>query len=240
MKSVKLITLAAVLTIAASACASEPTVSDKLKKLFPRLTFESVFPSPVTGIYEVTAGNNVLYFDPVSGYLNFGEWWSPQGVNVTAAAKNKIMAAKYDLFKEHLKDAIKIGSGPNEVIEIIDPDCPFCRRMATVWKDRPDVTRYVFFFPLKTIHPDAEAHVAYILAAAQPAEALADIEAGKLDNNKITELPAAAGSRIKAHAELAARSGLNGVPAYFVNKQFVNGANWPAIQKLLTAKGETK
>jgi thiol:disulfide interchange protein DsbC len=232
VKSVKLITLAAVLTIAASACAGEPTVSDKLKKLFPRLTFETVTTSPVHGLYEVTAGNNVMYFDPASGHLIFGEMWSPQGVNVTAGAKDKIMAAKYDGIKKHLGDAIKIGSGPNEVIEISDPDCPFCRRMHDYWAKRADVTRYVFLMPLTSLHPQAKTKANFILSAKDPAKALNEIYGGAYDKIPLPTFTLN-DTHIKANGE-SLISGINGTPAYFINGSFVNGANVPQIEKLLT------
>ncbi|QEM66765.1 DsbC family protein [Geobacter sp. FeAm09] len=233
---IKLLTLVALVAMAASACAAEPSAADKLKKLFPRFTFEAITPSPVHGLYEVTAGNGVFYFDPASGHLIIGgEMWSPQGLDVTAAARDRIMAAKYDVIKKRLTSAIKIGSGPNEVIEIIDPDCPFCRRMGEFWKKRSDVTRYVFLMPLTQLHPQAKAHSDYILSAKDPGAALDDVESGKFDKVSIPTI-ALNDTRIKAHAE-SLISGINGTPAYFINGSFVNGANVPQIEKLLT-KGE--
>jgi thiol:disulfide interchange protein DsbC len=227
----KLSAIIVLLAVSTSACAGEQEVAAKLKKSFPRLAFETVSPSPIKGLYEVTAGNNVIYFDPVSGHMIFGEMWSPTGVNITAAAKDKIMATKYDSIKKHLPAAIKIGSGPNEVIEIIDPDCPFCRRMNDFWKKRIDVTRYVFLMPLTQLHPQAKAHSDYILSAVAPGKALDDVESGKFDKTQLSTF-ALNDARIRAQAE-SLISGINGTPAYFINGAFVNGANVPQIEKLL-------
>ena len=233
MKGFKKLSLTLLLLLAAaSACAGEPSVADKLHQRYPRLKFENVSPSPVKGLYEVTAGDLVVYFDPVSGHMIFGEMWSPSGIDVTAAAKEKITAGKYESIKKHLSAAIKIGNGPNEVIEVTDPDCPFCRKMYRFWEKRSDVTRYVFLMPLTQLHPKARAHADYILSAADPIKALDEVETGKFDQ---ASLPTTVlnDSRIKAQAA-ALVSGINATPAYFINGAFVSGANEPLIEKHLS------
>src|SRR5574340_1146888 len=45
-----------------------------------------------------------------------------------------------------LDKAIKIGDGGTTVIEITDPDCPFCRRASAYLSAKNDITRYVFFY----------------------------------------------------------------------------------------------
>ncbi|MDF1555318.1 MAG: disulfide isomerase DsbC N-terminal domain-containing protein, partial [Deferrisomatales bacterium] len=46
-----------------------------LRQLFPNLKVAAVHPTPVTGLVEVVAGGNVLYFAPATGHLLFGELW---------------------------------------------------------------------------------------------------------------------------------------------------------------------
>lgn len=219
------------LATAVSACAGEPSVADKLKKVYPKLQFQNISPSPIQGLYEVTAGDLVIYFDPVSGHTIFGEMWSPLGIDVTASAKEKISSTKYEAIKKNLSAAIKIGNGPNEVIEITDPDCPFCRRMYKYWGKRSDVTRYVFLMPVTQLHPKAKAHSDYILSATDSIKALDEVETGKFDQASMptTVLNEA---RIKAQAA-ALVSGINATPAYFINGAFVMGANEPLIEKHL-------
>lgn len=221
------------LAVASSACAANS--SDDLVKRYPWLKFaSSITPSPINGLYEVTLGLNVIYLDPVSGYRIYGHLFTPFGSDSTAESILKAQRAAYDNIKKHLPDAIKIGSGQNEVIEIIDPDCPFCRRMGEYWKNRTDVTRYVFLMPLTQLHPQAQAHTDYILSVKDSAEALGEVEAGKYDK---ATLPTTVlnDTRIKAQAA-SLISGINSAPAYFVNGNFINGANVPLIEKHL--KGE--
>lgn len=230
----RLITIASIL-VTSAACANEPKVDESLRQRFPKLTFDSISESPVKGVYEVISGGNVFYFDPASGHVLFGEMWSPKGTNVTAGARGKIQTAKYAHFKAHLADAVKVGSGPNEVIEIIDPDCPFCRKMNDYWSKRTDVTRYVFLMPLPQLHPSAKAHSDYILSAPDQVAALKEVEGGKFDRSPVPSIPLNT-DLIKKQSVLASASGLSGTPAFYVNGYFVNGANIPTIEQYLTNK----
>ena len=221
-----------VLILASSAafCAAGP--ESVLKKKFPKLTVDNISPAPVRGLSEVVSGGNIFYFDPATGNLIFGEIWSDSGKNLTAEARQKIHSTKYRFYKEHLAAAVKIGSGRHEVIEITDPDCPFCRNMHEYWKTRNDVTRYVFFNPLAQLHPNAVVHAQYILSSSDPQKTLDEVAAGKYDASPAPQFKPNE-ERIKIHADLAARSGIGGTPAYYVNGTFISGANKAAIENLI-------
>jgi len=223
------------LLAASSACAAETGVEDALKRQFPKLTVDSVSESPIKGVYQVISGSNVLYFDPATGYVLFGEMWSSTGTNITAEAKTKIQAAKYGKFKEQLADAVKVGNGPNEIIEITDPDCPYCRKMHSYWATRTDVTRYVFLMPIAQLHPQARAKSDFILSSSDKVAALEEVMGGKYDK---TPLPAFAKNKdlIGRQTALVTASGLSGTPAFYVNGSFVNGANIPNIEQLINKR----
>jgi thiol:disulfide interchange protein DsbC len=50
----------------------------EMAKMFPKTIIDGFSPSPVSGLYEVTAGSQIFYFTP-EGYLVFGEIWSKDG-----------------------------------------------------------------------------------------------------------------------------------------------------------------
>lgn len=231
---IRLVALASIL-VTSAACAAELDVNEALKERFPKLTFDSVTESPVKGVYEVVAKGNVFYFDPVSGHAVFGEMWSAKGVNVTAATRATIQAAKYSKFQVSLSDAIKIGSGPNEVIEITDPDCPYCRKMHAYWAARSDVTRYVFLMPILQLHPAAKGKSDYILSSSDQIAALDEVMSGKYDKAPAPTIPLNA-DLINKQSALVSASGLSGTPAFYINGTFVNGANIPAIEQHLKKK----
>lgn len=210
--------------------ATKEQVTATLKKMFPRLTPDSVDVSPVKGIYEVQAGSNVFYLEPNSGVLFFGELWK-DGKSLTAEVKNKMIAKKKDMFEAQKEKAVKVGSGAITVIEITDPDCPYCRKMHSFWEEKKDrVTRYVFFMPLTQIHPKAEAKSKWILSQKDRAKAMDDIMSGRMDS---AQIPVSEAADYAVHKELTSKSGINGTPAYWINGVFVHGANVDAINKIL-------
>lgn len=208
------------------------TETDNLKKNFPNLRVDSVKESPIKGLYEIVAGNQVFYFSP-DGYLMFGELWSKDGKNLTAEMREKVLAEKVKSIP--LGKALKIGSGPRQVIEFTDPDCPYCRKVDEFLAKRTDVTRYVFFFPLRQIHPDAEKKARYILSQKDREKAFREVVSGALDGKPAPE--SVHQDAMLEEMELVAKSvGVRGTPALWIDGTAVNGADIPRITALLDGK----
>jgi len=164
----------------------------------------------------------------------FGEIWTKDGRNITAEKRAGLAAAK--LKDVPLDKAVKIGNGRNKVIEFTDPDCPYCRKAAAFFKGRDDVTLYVFFFPLP-IHKDAQAHARYVLCAADKAHALEEVMSGQLDGKEAPACPdKKADALLGEHMDLGTKLGVRATPAFWINGQYVAGANIPAIEGLLGQK----
>jgi hypothetical protein len=119
------------------------------------------------------------------------------------------------------------------VIEITDPDCPFCRQASAFFSGRNDVTRHIFLYPLSSIHPNAEAKVRHIFCADDRARAYEEAMAGKLDDMKFTPCQnGEADNLLKAHKEIGDRVGVagTGTPLFLIDGQEVKGINrYPAI-----------
>ena len=203
---------------------------ENLMKSFPNLRVDGFREAPLKGLYEITAGEQVFYFSP-EGYLFFGEIWTKGGKNLTAEQREKIAAERIKNLP--LDKALKIGSGPKKVIEFTDPDCPYCRKVDTFLAKRTDVTRYIYFVPLRTIHPDAEKKARYILAHANREQAFHEVFTGTLDGKPV---PVAAGVQQTQLAEMekiAAGLGVRGTPALWIEGAPVNGADLQRISGLL-------
>ena len=226
--------LTAVLASSCLAAQSETEVRQALAKAFPGIKAGEISGSEIPGLYEVEAGSNVIYFYPEKGLLVFGEIWTKDGKNITAEKRARLAAAK--LKDLPLDKAVKIGNGRNKVIEFTDPDCPYCRKAAEFFKGRDDVTLYVFFFPLP-IHKDAEAHARYVLCAADKRHALEEVMSGKYDQEKV-EVCAdeKVSALLKEHMELGTKLGVRATPVFWINGQYVAGANIPAIEGFLSKK----
>jgi thiol:disulfide interchange protein DsbC len=214
------------------------TPEEALKRLFPKLQFDAVGPSSIKGLYEVVLGGDVAYFNPEEGYLLIGEIIDKNQVNITAKKRADLAAKRNEgaLAKAKtlpLEKAVKVGSGPNKVIEFTDPDCPYCRRAAEFFDKRTDVTRYVFFLPL-AMHKDAENKVKFVLCSSDRAKTYEEAMHGKLDDQKYKVCAKPEVDELaKLHKELAAAMGVTATPFFVVNDKIVPGANIPMIEGAL-------
>lgn len=220
-----------------TACATSVAANDDLKSVasalgmsFPSIPLQQVQTTPVDGVYEiVTQKNEILYFAPRSGHIFAGELWNNQGQNLTRESKARMMTDK--LAQLPLDQAIKIGEGPNVVVEVSDPDCPFCRDGSAFFSARDDVTRYVFLYPLDRLHPQAEAKSRFILSAEDQQAAYEDVFSGDYDKQP---LPAFEDNGLlDAHREIARKIGINSTPQYWINGQYISGTNLKKFAELL-------
>jgi thiol:disulfide interchange protein DsbC len=240
MKNKCLITLSIFLFTLTGVCFADENLDIQIlfARAYPKIQYKSIIKTDIDGLYEVTAGNNILYYYPKKNYIFFGEIWNGQGKSLTAERRKELVAvALQDL---PLDEALKIGEGKNRVIIVTDPDCPFCRKLSSFLSEREDVTSYVYFFPLKNLHPEAENKAKFILSAENQAAAYHTVMKGKLDSKEINLDPATderATSILSKHVQIAQRLGVSGTPTLWVNGTLVSGADIPRIKSLLEQKG---
>lgn len=210
---------------------AEDTAGKALAEMFPKLKFDSIQPSRIKGLYEVVSGTNIVYFSPEEGLLIFGQMVDKSGKSLTSERVNEIVMQKAkDL---PLDKAIKTGSGKHTVIEVTDPDCPYCRKGAAFFAPRKDITKYTFLFPL-AMHPDAENKSRYILCAKDRGASLESVMEGKIDGQKydtcksddVEEL-------LKLYKSTAEKMGVNSTPFYIVDGQPVMGIDTNKIEQIL-------
>jgi thiol:disulfide interchange protein DsbC len=207
---------------------------ESFRKSFPNFRADSIRPSGVSGLYEVVSGNRVVYYAPETEYLIFGQMVTKEGKNLTDERVREIMAM--GLKELPLDKAIRIGSGAHQVVEITDPDCPFCRKGSAFLAGEKDMTRYIFFFPL-AMHPDAEAKARQVFCAEDRAKAYEEAMTGKFDDMKFTPCKsAAAEDLLKAHKEILNRIGVTSTPIFLIDGQVVFGADIPRMERILGSK----
>ena len=234
----KIITTVLVFILTGLFCTSgfAQTPEESLKKTFPQIKFDNITPSNVKGIYEVIYQNGILYYAPEVETIIVGDMIAKDGRNLTQDKQQEILTKN---ITEKIKGipsekAVSIGKGKHAVMEITDPDCPYCRRASEFFSKRTDVTRQIFFYPLSS-HPKAADKVLYIFCAKDRAKAYEEAMTGKLDDMtfKICEDPQAQ-ELLKAHKDVAEGLGVRGTPFFFVDGQTaVFGADIPRLEKLL-------
>jgi thiol:disulfide interchange protein DsbC len=230
------LTLCVLMVIATGAPLQAATPEESFRKSFPKYVLESITPTAVPGVYEIVVSGKIGYYAPGPEYIFTGAIITPDGKNLTQERSIEIQGRKFkDL---PLEKALKIGSGPHTVIEITDPDCPFCRKASDYFATRKDITRYIFLYPL-SIHPNAEAKIRYIFCAKDRAKAYEEAMTGKLDDMKFTPCKnGEADNLLKAHKEIGDKVGISGLgtPMFVIDGQVVRGANIPEIEKIFGAK----
>ena len=105
-------------------------VRASLAVLIPHLKVDSVTPSPIPGLYEVTFGNHIVYVTEDGKYL-------VQGRITNLETREPITELRERAFKKALldrldeKDMIVYGDEdlPYTVTVFTDIDCPYCRKL---------------------------------------------------------------------------------------------------------------
>ncbi|MBI3753976.1 MAG: DsbC family protein [Deltaproteobacteria bacterium] len=212
-----------------------PEIRSLLSKEMSDLKIESVRKTDISGLYEVLSNGRIIYYHPESNRIILGEVLTTSGASLTAKRMDEVRQEVIN--KIPLEKAIKIGNGKNIVIEVADPDCPFCRKTAAFFKNREDITHYIFLYPIAQLHPDAERKAQYILCSNNADVAYNEVLAGKIDgaDYAICSDPSIK-IRLADHYKVAAQLGVQGTPALWINGQSIAGADIPRIRNLL---GET-
>ncbi len=211
------------------AAAADNTPGAVLKKAFPQLKYDSIEPTDIKGLYEVVAGQNIVYFYPEKHYLFVGEIYAPPGKSLTAEKRGALAAKLVKTLP--LDKAVKVGNGKKVVIEFTDPDCPFCKKASEFFKNRTDVTQYVFFTPLA--HPQAITKVYYILAAKDKEKAYKEMMLGNPQPKPQENYSEAIKALAQEHLALGKKMGVQGTPTMFIEGKQVVGANIPELEQLL-------
>ncbi|ANA41757.1 hypothetical protein A2G06_16580 (plasmid) [Geobacter anodireducens] len=231
---------AGVATTGANQSPKESAIAE-LKKQLPNLTAPQITESEISGLFQITAGDQVFYWHP-DGFLVLGEIWDvKKGKSLTAEKKEMVRnerekALGLKIAKLPLEKAVKIGNGKNVVIEFTDPDCPFCRKADDFLSKRDDITRYVFLFPLKNLHPQAAAKSAYILSKKDKAAALRDVFNGAFDKSAVPVFDVAALGQVEENLKMGADLGITGTPVIIVNGSIVRGADLNRVKSLLESR----
>ena len=202
---------------------------EAFRQAFPQVKLDSIRPTDIKGLYEVVSWPSILYYFQENDYVFAGDIYKKDGKNLTLERRGELTAKLTDALPR--EKAVKIGGGKKVVIEITDPDCPFCRTASEYFSKKEDVTRYIFFIPLA--HPEAIHKIHYILGAEDKKQAYEDMMHGK----EIPKSAPPAGEGVKAlaqeHLTLAKKVGVRGTPTFFIKGQMVVGADIKKIEQLL-------
>ncbi len=225
--------VAAMLLLNSVSQASADTASDReiFTRRFPNLTIDRFEPSPIPGLYQITSQHQILYAS-TSGHMLIGDLWSPEGENLSARSRDRLLITQVDSLSSSA--SITIGTGPLSVIEISDPDCPHCRILDRFLDQQEDLKRTIHYLPHTSIHPQALQKVAHILRAQDPVAAHKAVMNGALDSTPPSPVSQEERERIEEAVKALIAKGINATPILIVDGQIIRGADLPRITSLLT------
>jgi len=186
----------------------QKTLSERL----PKSKIVDIRPSPIPGLYEVFAGSSMFYSDSTGDYVFSGSLIDTRAQkDLTEARVNERNAIRFDSLP--FDKAIKVvkGDGSRKLAVFTDPDCPYCKRLEEELKSVNNVTMYLFMFPLKQIHPNAERHAKAIWCAENRATAWT---AWVLDK-KEPEDKTCQNDPVAATLQLGEKLNVNGTPTLY-------------------------
>lgn len=213
--------------------ADSKTLEQNFKKNYPEIAVKSVSPSPLPGIYEVYAAGKIIYTDETAKYLFFGNLLDVQNKkNLTEDRLAEL--SKIDIKQLPLDQAIKYvkGKGERTLYVFSDPDCTYCQKLEQHMTSVDNVTVYLFLFPLKKLHPQAEAVANKIWCSKNQYEAWEDY----MLHRKAPKSAAQCETPIQKNLALGQKLQIDGTPTLFLqNGMRLSGSpqNAEQIEQLL-------
>lgn len=165
--------------------AEETEIRRGLQEKFPGLEIASITKSPYFGLFEVFAGDQIVYTDAKVSYVIIGMVIDP--ATRTNLTEERLQALKaINVADLPLDQAIKIvrGKGERKFIVFSDADCPYCKQFEKTLADMDNFTAYVLLYPIDQLHPDAARKSRIIWCSAdRPKAWLEYMLKGNLPNN---------------------------------------------------------
>lgn len=208
------------------AAASEATVRQAMQKKYPDVQVESVAKTPISGIYEVFAGGEVLYVDENVNYMIVqGRMIDvSRSTDLTDERLRVLTAIRFEQLPLDLAFRTVKGNGKRKMAYFTDPNCPYCKRLDQELAKLTDVTIHVFLYPI--LSQDSREKAAAVWCSKNRGKAYSDM---MINGNP----PKTAGTCDTPIAKILAygrQKGISGTPTlFFASGQRVTGAI-PAAQ----------
>ena len=221
------------LLLAGSVQAGDPkAVEEALKQALPKIKPDSIAPSPIAGLYEVTMGPKLFYVSEDGRYLIQGSLIDIQARE--DLTEHKLSEARLNALKKVGTDnmvVFKPTLNRHVVYVFTDIDCGYCRKLHSeidqYLKEGIEV-RYLFF-PRAGEGSDSYFKAVSVWCAKDRNEALTKAKRGETLERKECDNP------VDEHLALGTAMGANGTPMIVTEKGDVLPGYVPAtrLSKLL-------
>ncbi|WP_082725192.1 DsbC family protein [Burkholderia sp. NRF60-BP8] len=127
----------------------EANLQRELQAKLPELKIEQVIPSKIDGLYEVTANSRIFYSNSSASHVIIGNLFDTNSQeNITETQLNKINSININDLPFQYAIKHKNGTGERVIATFFDPNCSFCKKMSPELGKIPNVTVYIFLYPV--------------------------------------------------------------------------------------------
>lgn len=217
----------AFLTGAGTAFADEAQIRKALTDFLPGETINSVHPTEIKNLYEVTVGNNIVYVSEDGKYVLQGELFDIGAKkNLTEGNLGVARKAAIDKIGESKMIIFKADIPKYTVSVFTDIDCGYCRKLHSEINQylAKGITVRYMFYPRAGKGSDSYKKAISVWCADDKQKALTNAKQGGNIESKTCDNP------VDQHMALAESFGLNGTPMIITAKGAVLPGYVPAEQ----------
>jgi len=185
-------------------------IKARLEKVLPEYTIDGINKTPVSGLYEVTMGPQVIYVSSDGNYMiqgrlidlaNRKDLTEPRQAAARKAAVDKIGEDEMVIFAPDKYD--------HTVTVFTDIDCGYCRKLHSEIADygAEGIRIRYLFFPRAGLRSESYKKAVSVWCSNDRRQALTDAKAGKEIESKSCDNP------VEEHMKLGELLGVSGTPA---------------------------
>lgn len=207
--------------------ADEAAIKKALSEFMPGAQVDSVKPSEIRGLYEVSMGGNIFYASEDGKYLLQGQLFDAEAKkNITETKLANVRKASLDKVGEQKMIIFKPESSKYVVSIFTDIDCGYCRKLHSEIDQymAQGITIRYMFFPRAGKGSDSYKKAVSVWCAADKNKALTTAKKGEHLDAKTCENP------VDEHMALGEAFGMNGTPMIVTQKGNILPGYVPAAQ----------
>jgi thiol:disulfide interchange protein DsbC len=208
------------------------SVEKAIKMALPNTQIDSIETSEMPGLYMITAGMNIFYFNPDKNLLFVGEILTTSGANLTTP--NRAKAVNTNL-SHATKSAMTIQYGEplNVIYEFTNPECGACLNYEKYIKQNPlkDTVRHIFFLSWS---PSAKKKLEHIMCSTDK-EAAKELIYSGADVKEFATCEQGK-KQVEEQYKIAKKLGVDRTPTFIVNGTRMAGLKADQFNQLLKVK----
>lgn len=208
-----LIAMSTLIVLSAAQAKSTPELDQALEKLMPGTQPSSIEETGMPGIYEVSFGSTIFYFNKDATMMLRGDLIDVK--NRTNLTEKKRGEARGKLISQMDESQMIVYPAKNEkhkVTVFTDIDCPYCVKLHRDMKQYNDegITMRYMAYPRAGIGSNSYKKIVNVWCSDDKAKAMTDAKEGESIANKTCDNPVA------QQYQLGQALGVQGTPAMFM------------------------